>query len=173
MAKAPPLLPSEVLRRVLRVARGGGTLVLAIAGGLAVLSAGVGDYLGALIGVIISGAGVFELHGASLLKAGRAQGVNWLVGSQLYLLLSVLGYCAFRLSHVEIPPVPPELASAIDINAEQFGLTAREYLLMIYRFTFQIFALLTLLYQGGMAFYYHRRRAAVTAALGEQAEGNL
>lgn len=171
MPKAPPLLPFEILRRVLRVARCGGTLVLAVAGTLAVASAAVGDYLGALIGVIIAGAGVFELHGASLLKAGRAQGVNWLVGSQLYLLLSVMGYCALRLAHMEIPPVPDELAAVIDLNAQQFGMTSQAYLTMFYRLTFEIVALLTLFYQGGMALYYYRRRAAVTAALGGPTDG--
>ena len=170
MAKAPPLLPAEIRRRVLRVARFGGTLVLAIAGALAVVSAAAGDYLGAAIGVIISGAGVFELHGASLLKAGRAHGVNWLVGSQLYLLLSVLGYCVLRLSHLEIPTVPPELVSTIEISANQLHMTSHEYLVMVYRFTFQLVALLTLFYQGGMALYYHRRRAAVTAALGQRGD---
>lgn len=139
--------------------------MLAIAGFLAVLSAAAGDYLGAAIGIVIAGAGVFELHGASLLRAGHARGVNWLVGSQLYLLLCVLGYCTLRLTRMTLPTVPDELASAIDLNAQQFGMSTREYLTMVYRGAFQLVALLTLFYQGGMALYYQRRRAAVEAAL--------
>jgi hypothetical protein len=168
MSQTPPLLPAEILRRVLRLSRCEGALVLAVAGSLAVASAALGDYLGAVIGVIIAGAGVFELHGASLLRAGKARGVNWLVGSQLYLLFSVVGYCALRITHAHVPAIPEELAPAIEMNAEQFGMTSQAYLLMAYRFAFQLVALLTLFYQGGMALYYHRRRRAVAAALAEQ-----
>jgi hypothetical protein len=168
MAKTPPLLPAEVLRRVLWIAQLGGTVVLAVSGLLAVLFAGAGDYLGAAIGVIIAGAGVFELHGASLLRAGWPNGINWLVGSQLYLLVTILSYCALRLSHQEIPELPPEAMTMIELSAQQLGLTAQAYMTMLYRFSFFLVAGLTLLYQGGMAFYYHRRRTAVMTALLEQ-----
>lgn len=143
-------------------------MVLAVSGLLAILSAASGDYLGAAIGVIIAGAGVFELHGASLLRTGWPNGVNWLVGSQLYLLVSILSYCTLRLSRQEIPEIPAEAMPMIELSAQQFSMTAKEYLTMLYRFTFQTVALLTLLYQGGMALYYHRRRTAVTTALLEQ-----
>ena len=168
MAKTPPLLPAEVLRRVLRIARLEGTAVLAFAGLCAVLSAGVGDYVGAAIGVIIAGAGVFELHGATLLRAGWPNGINWLVGSQLYLLASILAYCTLRLSHLEIPPIPDDVRPLLEPLAQQFDMTVQEYLTWWYRGLFALVALLTVIYQSGMALYYHRRRTAVTTALLEQ-----
>lgn len=165
MAKTPPLLPAEVLRRVLRIAQLEGTSVLALAGLGAVLSAGAGDYLGAAIGVIIAGAGVFELHGATLLRAGWPNGINWLIGSQLYLLVSILCYCMLRLSHLELPPIPDDLRPMFELSAEQLGMTVQEYMTLCYRTFFMLVALLTLIYQSAMAFYYHRRRIAVTTAL--------
>jgi hypothetical protein len=56
----------------------------------------------------------------------------------------------------------------IELSAQQLGLTAQAYMTMLYRFSFFLVAGLTLLYQGGMAFYYHRRRTAVMTALLEQ-----
>ena len=46
MAKAPPLLPTEVLRRVLRVAHLDGLGLLAVAGAFALVSAGYHDTTG-------------------------------------------------------------------------------------------------------------------------------
>src|SRR5471032_2785913 len=53
MAKAPPLLPVEMLRRVVRIAKFDGISVLALAGLFALGSAALGDFKGALIGIVI------------------------------------------------------------------------------------------------------------------------
>jgi hypothetical protein len=47
------------------------------------------------------------------------------------------------------------------------GWTVDQFIGTVYRFTYFAVALATLLYQGGMALYYARRRAAVTTALTE------
>jgi hypothetical protein len=181
MSKAPPLLPAETLFRMVRLARRDGIVVLGLSGSLAIASAALGDYGGALVGVVIAGAGVFELHGATLLTAGKAQGVNWLVGSQLYLLVAVLGYVFWRLQAYDPEWVKqftaPMLHTAeMQAKLEEAGATDADMLRMmrlIYHVTYAVVAILTVFYQGGMALYYHRRRAAVTAALGEQGEGHL
>ena len=161
----PPLLPEEVLRRVLRVGRFHGMMVLIIAGGFGLLSAAAGDRVGAVIGLMIAGAGAIELHGAALLRGGFSQGVSWLIGSQFFLMAAMLGYCAFRLTHVVLPPVPPNLTEMVETATAQLGMTQEEYLTFAYRLGFQVVAGMTILYQGCMALYYLRRRAAVTAAV--------
>jgi hypothetical protein len=175
MTPKPPRPPAETLARVMRIAKFEGSSVLVICGALALASAVMGDFAGALIGVLIAGAGAFELHGAGLLKAGEPRGVNWLVGSQLYLLATILGYVGWRLASYDpalvrqlLEPVlrTPEMRAKLS----ESGLTEvamLEGVRQLYHAFFGAVAVGTLLYQGGMALYYHRRRAAVAAALAE------
>lgn len=171
--KAPPLLPEEILRRLLRVARFDGFGVLALPGLFALLSAGSGDRTGAFIGLLIAAAGAIELHGADLLRAGESRGLRWLVTSQFYLLAAIAAYCLWRLTHVDLtfvrraietgatPQIREQIAAA--------GLTMDQYIAMTYHLGYRLLLLLTVGYQGTMIFYYLRRRAAVRRALGDDA----
>lgn len=172
MNRIPPLLPAETLFRLLRLARRDGTVVLAIAGVFALISAAAGDYIGALIGVVIAGAGVFELHGVSLLHSGRTSGMNWLVGSQLYLLVAVLAYVEWRLTHVDAATLRLLLSDDMRATLEQSGYDVDRVGRLIFNLSYIILAVLTVIYQGGMALHYHRRRAIVAAALAEHDEEN-
>lgn len=163
----PPLLPQETLVRVLRIARFDGLSVLVVAGVFALLAARVHDISGAAVGLLIAGAGAVELHGAGLLKAGRVRGMRWLVGSQVYLLCTVLVYVALRLTHVDLEPLRLLLNAQQRGAIEQAGMTEDQFLRTIYFTTYVVFGALTLIYQGSMSFYYHHRRAAVGAALAE------
>lgn len=165
MTKTPPLLPDETLHRVLRLARVDGLSVLVIAGFLALASAARGDYVGAIIGLLVAGAGAIELHGEGLLRRKHPRGMNWLVGSQLYLMAVIVGYGVVRLAQPVVAPIPEALLPMIEMSARQWQMTTEDYLRMIYRLTFRLLALLTFFYQGGMALYYFRRREAVTRAL--------
>ncbi len=165
--QTPPILPEETLRRVLRIARLDGMSVLVVAGLFGLLSAVVHDHGGAAVGLLIAGAGAVELHGAGLLRAGDGRGMSWLVGSQLYLLLSVLGYAALRLTHVDLEPMRMLVTEKQRLVITEAGLTEDQFLGTIYSMTYAVFAVVTLIYQGGMSIYYHRRRAAVSAALAQ------
>ncbi|MSU25309.1 MAG: hypothetical protein EXS32_16005 [Opitutus sp.] len=168
MPELPPLLPDETLRRVLRLARLDGLSVLAVAGLFAVLTALAGDVVGAVIGLLVAGAGAIELHGASLLREGEPRGMNWLVGSQLFLLVTVLGYCALRLLHPELGPLRAAVTEEMKTSLELADYTPDEFIRMVYNLTYAIFALVTFFYQGGMAIYYHRRRDPVAQALADE-----
>ena len=157
----PPLLPEETFARVIRLAKSDGFGVLAFSGLFAVLAATGGDSSGAMVGLIVAGAGAVELHGAGLLQAGEGRGMRWLIGSQLFLLVAILGYCALRLVQVELPPIPEEMQSLVESSAQQADLPVPDYLLLVYRVSFGFVALAAVIYQGGMTIYYLRRRAAV------------
>ena len=161
----PPLLPGETYIRVIRLAKADGFGVLAFSGLFAVLAATGGDASGAMVGLIVSGAGAIELHGAGLLQAGEIRGMRWLIGSQLFLLFAILAYCALRLTQIELPPIPEEMKGLVESSAQQAEMPVPDYLLLIYRISFGMVALAALIYQGGMTLYYLRRRAAVRQAL--------
>lgn len=163
--KAPPLLPEETLHRVLRVARLDGISVLVIAGVFALISALASDAVGAVVGLLVAGAGAVELHGATLLEHSEPRGMKWLVSSQLFLLATVIGYCALRLLHPAIEPLRAAVTDDMKTQLEAAGWTQDEFLRVIYNTTYFAVAVVTTFYQGGMALYYFRRREAVARAL--------
>jgi hypothetical protein len=168
----PPILPMEIMRRVVRVARFDGMCVLVIAGGFALLSAYFRDVAGATIGLLIAAAGAIELHGVSLLRVGSPRGMTWLVSSQLYLLAVILAYAGFRIVKPDIdwmmPYVTGEAAEPLQQAAQEMGLTVNQFLVESMRKFYVLVAALTLVYQGGMMVYYLRRRPGVEAALLEE-----
>jgi len=165
----PPLLPAFALRRVMHVARLDGLSVLTIAGLFALISAVLHDQPGTAIGLAVAGAGAVELHGVALLRQGVERGMLWLLGSQLLLLVVILGYVVLRLSHVDTTMMRPLLSDAQQQAIVQSGLTVEAFLRLLYRGTYLLVGLLTVLYQGGLTIYYQRRRTAVSAALREYA----
>ena len=163
--KTPPLLPEETLRRVLRVANMDGLSVMLIAGVLALAAAASGDYRGAAIGLLVAAAGAIELHGAGLVRAGERRGMQWVVASQPYLLLVLLGYCLLQLAHFDLSLLRAALTDEMRETIRQAGYTVDAFLRLVYRLTYLTLAFTTVIYQGGMTVYYLRRRGAVEAAL--------
>jgi hypothetical protein len=167
----PPLLPAETLRRVLRVARIDGMSVLVVAGGFALVSAAFRDVPGAAVGLLIAAAGAIELHGVTLLRIGNPRGMDWLVSSQLYLMVTIFAYVAYHLMRPDIawmlPYVTGEAAEPIQQAAQEMGLTVNQFLLESLRKFYLLVAALTLVYQGGMIAFYLRRKSATLAAISE------
>jgi hypothetical protein len=166
-ALRPPLLPAHALRRVTHIARLDGLGVLTIAGLFALASALLRDEVGTVIGLVVAGAGAIELHGVALLRHGAERGMRWLVGSQLLLLVVVLGYVVLRLWHVDITMMRPLLSDQQQKVIVESGLSVDQFLRLIYKTTYILVGVATLLYQGGLTIYYQRRRTAVAAALRE------
>lgn len=167
MTRIPPLLPEEVLNRVLRLARFDGMGVLVVAGLFSLLAAVAGDASGAIIGLLIAGAGAIELHGAGLLQHGDTRGMNWLIFSQLFLLALILGYCAYRVTNVDFSLIRASLTPELKAQIAATGMGMDEFLHLFNRTVFAMVATLTVIYQGGMTLYYLRRREAVARALAE------
>lgn len=166
----PPPLPSEILRRVLRVARFDGTCVLWVAGTCALISASFRDVTGAVVGLLVAGAGAIELHGVGLLHAREERGMRWLVSSQFCVMASILGYAALRLSSPDIETLRKAVAPEVAEQIRLAGMTVDQFLYGMVHFVYFAVVVATILCQGGVALYYLRRVAAVTAALHEEDE---
>ncbi len=165
--RAPPLLPEETFARVVRMANFDGTSVLLLGGFFALLTALSGEKPFAIVGLLAAGAGAVELHGVSLLRAGDRRGMPWIIASQPLLLVVILGYCGLRFTHFELPDMPDSLRAMTAISAENLGLSVDDYLRRINQLTLVVLALVAVVYQGGMALYYLRRREPVERALAD------
>jgi len=166
----PPKLVSEVMRRVMRVARFDGISVLCLAGFFALVSAASGDVSGAAFGLLIAAAGAVELHGMGLIRSADRRGMSWLIGSQLYLMSVVLGYVGYRLANPDSDPILRAAKTALSDEIRQAGMDPAQFMAEFpkeLRLLYFAVAGLTILYQGGMALYYMRRRGAVEAAIDE------
>jgi hypothetical protein len=169
----PPLLPMEKLARVTRLARLDGMSILVVAGGFALISASAKDITGALVGLLVAGGGALELHGVGLLRARRVDGMRWLVSAQLFLMAVILTYVSYRLAHPDVDfflkiANDGPTAQVLQEAAEENGKTVKQVLMDLYNEGYTAVAVLTIIYQGGMAVYYLKRRAAVESALSEQ-----
>ncbi len=165
--RAPPLLPEETFARVVRMANFDGSSVLLLGGFFALLTALNGEKPFAIVGLLAAGAGAVELHGVSLLRAGDRRGMPWIIASQPLLLVVILGYCVLRFTHFELPDMPDSLRAMTAISAENLGLSVDDYLRRINQLTLVVLALVAVVYQGGMALYYLRRREPVERALAD------
>lgn len=161
----PPLLPEETFARVLRLARFDGMGAMALGGMFALFAATSRDFPFAAIGLLASGAGAVELHGAALLREGEPRGMRWLVASQPFLLLVILSYCALRMWLVEIPPVPEAFQAVFAASARQWNMSIEQYQHALNRITALAVAVVATAFQGGMMLYYLRRREPVYRAL--------
>jgi hypothetical protein len=169
MPLKPPPLPSETLSRILNVATFDGRLLMMVGGVLAILHAAHHQSHGAIVGCLIAGAGALELHGAGMLRVGVSRGMDWLVRSQLLLLVTLLLYAATQLLR---PPeeILEEIRLTPDILAllDQWNITQVRFAQIFQIFVYTAVGVVTIVYQGLMALYYHRRRSAVDTALDDE-----
>jgi hypothetical protein len=178
MSKPPPL-PANVLARVLRIAGIDGFTLVFIAGGFALLSVTMGDWLGALVGGLAAGAGLIELHGRRRLRVGDICGVNWLVRSQIVLLTIILIYAAHQFYSYDPQPMLAKLETLLVLAqrtlgleipslAEFLGMTNKQLLALAKNSAhgaYLVIGVASLLCQGGLAFYYHCKGPTITRAL--------
>lgn len=166
----PPPLPSDVLERILRLARTDGRMLLIIAGLFAALSAMGMQKIGAAAGCLAAGCGALELHGVNLLRQGDARGMAWLVRSQLALLAVVFAYVLARWLTFDAELMRSLLTDEMIATFAQAGVSEDQILPMVksvYNLTYGLVAFVSLIYQGGMALNYLRKTHIVRAALDE------
>jgi len=160
--KKPPPTPEEQLQRVLRVAKTNGLSVVIIAALGTLIS--LGDWLGMAVGVAIIIGGRMELAGRKQLLRGDATGVRQLVRSQWVVLGAIEVYCLMKLGFDRDHGVSQELRSAmIEMGIDMVQLEPS--LRLAFYGTYGAVALITFVYQGGMARYYGRRAGVVQEAI--------
>jgi hypothetical protein len=177
MAQKPPPLPGDILKRVILVASVDGRLLLVTLGALAIMFAMGGNVAGALLCVLAAGTGAMELHGAGLLGGGESRGMDWLVRAQLLLMVLILFFTGWQLTHYDpafyaahsdemFERLPGWYKKMLDDN----GMTRTDLPMLLkagYMMFFTTVGCATVAYQGLLARYYHRRRIPVAIALGE------
>lgn len=169
----PPLLPEIVLARVHTMARRNGLSILIVASAGAVLQAAGHDLVGAVAALLAAGAGAMEIHGASLLRQGAKEAVAWMIRAELFLLGVILLYCYLRLVNPHLDEMRAAFRASLELpmmrsrwdELQQLGFTEDMYLHLVNRLTCIALTLASLLYQGGMVFYYSRRRRPIETAL--------
>lgn len=175
----PPPLPAVVLKRVLRISVIDGRVLVFLAGGFGLISLLMADWTGALVGGLAAGAGLVELHGRRQLLAGEIIGVNWLIRSQIILLTTIVVYVAYRYFSYDPTPslhqIEQAFASAQRAQgmaptplAEMIGMTNEQMLDLAKQSAHSAYlavGVCTLLFQGGLAYYYHRKGSLIARAL--------
>jgi hypothetical protein len=160
--------PEEVLRRVLKTSRLNGWSVAIFAGLCSLVSLAFGDPVGCSVGLLVALGGALEVRGHRLLKRRDADGMKWLVRSQLVVLGVIWTYAATRLVSFDQEIVRELVSADMRASLNELGLTTEDILPLVRRFFYLLYGSVmaaTLIYQGGLALYYRRRTAMVATAL--------
>ncbi len=170
MTTVEPTKQDKALKRVLKISRVNGWSVVIFAGLGILLALALGDLASAGLGLLVGGAGWMELHGHKRLKRRDPEGMTWLVRSQMFLLSVVLVYCASRLGSFDNETMLSGLTPEMESLLKESGIERADLVPMVRLAFFSTYititvAALTVLYQGGMAFYYRRKIKLVTEAL--------
>ena len=169
---APPLTPPQLaLRKVLKISRLNGWSVAIFAGLCTLISLAFGDLVGGGIGVLVVASGIMEIHGHRLLKRRDSAGLTWLVRSQLFLLSVILVYAVSQLFSFDSEYILSNLTPDLEALLKESGISRAEIVPLVQTF-FRAFygavILATVIYQGGMAFYYRRKSPLVAEVLAQQ-----
>lgn len=152
----------EPLKRAARWGSANG-LGYAVFGGLSILLSisSSPDWTGLLIGSVLIGAGLIERSQAARLGQGDPLAPTRMAQAELALLGAILFGCAIKL--VFPSSASSELREAADLSG--LGLDMSELINSMTRLVYSVVMLVSILYQGGMARYFLRRRSDVASYL--------
>ena len=149
-------------QKIMRISTINAGSVTVFAGAFAVLNLLALSLPGVLVGVAVTAAGPLEMVGQRRLETDPRRARTWMVGSQLWLMLCVLSYCAWRA--LSLDPDNPfvvfgdatQVFELVAVFGIPQGYLASLFVQAFY-ITYGLVAGLTLLVQGGLAVYYHSR----------------
>ncbi|MGA3006341.1 MAG: hypothetical protein ABSE59_00470 [Opitutaceae bacterium] len=169
----PKPLPADVLRRVIKVAKVNGMVfVFPVSCLCALVALVMGDLLSVFFGLCVAAAGWSEWQGAKLLQRGEARGINWLVRSQVYLMGLILLYALTQMAKYDADYEQSLVSPEMNQLLQQAGTSSQEILPLVRMAFYGMYgtlAVVTVLYQGGLALFYRRRAETVRNALAESA----
>ncbi len=166
--KTPADKPARTLARIRKFSRLNGWSVVWIAGFGTLIALALGDLTGIAVGLLVVAAGGMEVHGNRLLGRRHVDGMRWLVRSQLFLLSVVLIYAITRLTSYDGELAMANLTPDMRAVLTELGISPADLLPMVRLVASLVYgtvALVTLVYQGGLALYYRSRTPLVTEAL--------
>ncbi|MDP2138500.1 MAG: hypothetical protein Q8J74_11680 [Candidatus Didemnitutus sp.] len=168
MSLLTPTPAQRALKKVLTISLLNGWSVALFAGLCSLVSLAFGELLGFGVGLLVVASGVMEIHGHRRLKRHQADGLTWLVRSQLFLLSVLLVYAVSRLFSLDGETVLSNLTPEMETVLSEAGITRADIVQMVqlfFRAFYSAIILATLLYQGGLAFFYRRKSPLVIEAL--------
>ncbi len=161
--------PKETLHRVMRTARLNGWSIAIFAGLCALVSLATGDLVGGIIGLIVTAGGLVEIRGLRKLEQHDADGgMTFLIRAQWIVLGSIWAYALGKLFSFDPQMAMGNMTPDMRTMIGQVGLSPADITHLVSLTFYAIYAtvlIVTLIYQGGLALYYSRRRAAVHEAL--------
>lgn len=176
MPAKPPPIPALAYERVIKVARFDGYFIMLLAGVGALAAAAGGDVIQCVAACFAAGTGAMEIHGSRMLRDYDEDGVNWLVSAQLLLMLVIVAYAIYRITHFDMAwwratfehsydtfLGPKHPLTEMVLSDPKFPQLCK----LSNVFAFGCLGIVTCLYQGMMARYYFRSRAAIAQALDE------
>jgi hypothetical protein len=147
------------LEPLIRAARWGSAngLGYAVFGGLSILLSisSSPDWIGLLIGAVLIGAGLFERSQAARLEQGDPVAATRMAQAELALLGTILFGCVIKL--VFPSSASSELREASELSG--LGLDMSDLIDSVTRLVYSVAMVVSILYQGGMARYFLRRRS--------------
>ncbi len=164
----PPLPSQSVIRKVLAVSLVNGWSITIVAGLSLLVTLALGDGLGIVVSLLVTGAGVVELRGRHWLKGGDTGGGRWLLAAQLGLMAVIYCYCLWQLRHVDPPGALSSLPAEQLKIFESIGYTKAALEKSVTVAMVAIYAgvmLASLLHQGGLYYFYRRSLAKIDQAL--------
>ncbi len=168
MTKPPDATEKTALRRLLFISGMHGRGVTLLAGVCTLLSFAFGEWVGVMVGALIAACGLMELRGRARLLRGDSEGLGWLVRAELLILAIIWVYALENMLAYDEATMLAGLTPEMKTTLDQAGLSVDDLRPMMkpvyYGFYLTVMGV-TLVFQGGLAFYYWKCRRAVKAAL--------
>jgi hypothetical protein len=162
----PALSPERRLQRVLHVALFDALSLIVVAAPAAVVALCTREWFVAIVCIGVALCGQLELVGRRRLQRRSVSGLGWMCAAQLCCLLFILLYAGHLSRQLQAGHILALLPSFTrDQLAELFPdpESLNGFFLGVQQLTAALLALVSIFYQGGMAFYYLRARPVARA----------